>query len=123
MNNSPCKRSCKPVSQSKLAVWCVPGAKPPKEPVLSRKWDFAEQYPSAGLLAGNKDASPSSLLYEVAERENSLRECQYCSKCLIFHGDLENEQISVFKSFPGDRIIKVVRKGTWWKDACQVSVA
>lgn len=96
-------------------MWDVPGAKPPKEPVLSMKWDFAEQYPSAGLLA--------SLLYEEPERENALRECQCCSKCLIFHGDLENEQRPLFQSFPGERIVKVVRKGAWWKDAYQVSVA
>lgn len=52
MNISPCNLGCEPVSQSKLAVWDVPGAKPPTEPVLPMKWGFAEQYPSAGLLAG-----------------------------------------------------------------------
>lgn len=120
MNSSPCNLGCEPVSQSKLAVWDVPGAKPPTEPVLPMKWGFAEQYPSAGLLAGDRDASPFSLLYEVPERENSLRECQCCSKGLIFHGDLTNKQRSVFQSFSGEGIVQVVRKGAWWKDACQV---
>lgn len=48
---------CKPVSHSKLAVWDVPGAMPPKNPVLSIKWDFAEQHPSAGLLAEEQRCS------------------------------------------------------------------
>lgn len=57
MNNSSCNMGCKPVSHSKLAVWDVPGAMPPKNPVLSIKWDFAEQHPSAGLLAEEQRCS------------------------------------------------------------------
>lgn len=56
----------------------------------------------------------------MPERENSLREYQCCSKGLIFHGDLTNKQRSVFQSFSGEGIVQVVRKGAWWKDACQV---
>lgn len=74
INNSPC--NTEPVSQSRLAVWDIPGAKPLNEPVLSMKW-ILQSKSFSSLLAGDRAAPPSSLLYEVPERENSLREWQY----------------------------------------------
>lgn len=82
----------------------MPDAKPSTEPVLSAKWSSADQsvlqcVPCWGL----RYFSTFSLIQSTWEGKLTERlVVKHYSKCLIFHGDLTNQQRSVFQSLSAE---------------------
>lgn len=120
MNNSSCNMGCKPVTQQAGSV--------------GRAWCNTSQKSSSLNQVGFCRAAPFSrspcwgiemLLHLLSYMKFLKGKIHWqkvstvLSECLIFHGDLTNEQISVFQSFSGAGNSQGCEE---WKDVCQVSV-